>query len=160
MYLTSLIYPRPLDGDNNSIAIYDCGPYEYANKESDTDSDTMNDAWEANYMLDPIDATDAELDDDGDLYSNMEEFIMDTDPHDSNAYLRVDATLSTHPYGVSFESSSNRQYCMEYTEALTSGTWVPVDGKTNVQGTGTLLSVTDTNTIDTIRSYRLKALRP
>ncbi len=46
----------------------------------DTDGDGMHDIWEANYQLDPDDASDAANDDDGDGYSNIEEFRAGTIP--------------------------------------------------------------------------------
>lgn len=46
----------------------------------DSDSDGMPDAWEISYGLNPIDATDADLDGDTDGYSNLLEFKNLTDP--------------------------------------------------------------------------------
>ena len=47
---------------------------------TDTDGDGMYDAWELNNGLDPDDADDASLNDDGDGYTNLEEFNDRTDP--------------------------------------------------------------------------------
>ena len=48
---------------------------------TDTDRDGMSDAWELNNRLDPADADDAQHDNDGDGYSNLEEFKVRTDPN-------------------------------------------------------------------------------
>ncbi len=45
----------------------------------DSDDDEMNDGWEADHSLDPL-ADDAGEDPDNDGYTNLEEFIADTDP--------------------------------------------------------------------------------
>ncbi|GAA5525482.1 hypothetical protein Maes01_02052 [Microbulbifer aestuariivivens] len=48
--------------------------------DTDDDNDGMPDVWESQYGLDPISATDATLDLDGDALSNLEEFQVGTDP--------------------------------------------------------------------------------
>ncbi|MBQ6137936.1 MAG: hypothetical protein IJI73_11270 [Kiritimatiellae bacterium] len=47
---------------------------------SDSDSDGMPDWWEALYGLDPADPADAALDADGDVITNLAEFLAGTDP--------------------------------------------------------------------------------
>lgn len=55
---------------------------------ADCDGDGMPDDWELRYGLDPTDPSDANLDSDGDGYTNIEEFLNGTNPlspvHDSN----------------------------------------------------------------------------
>ena len=48
----------------------------------DRDRDGMPDAWEKTRGLNPADATDAAKDRDGDGYTNIEEFLNDTDPNE------------------------------------------------------------------------------
>ena len=52
----------------------------------DDDSDGMNDEWELSFGLDPSDASDANLDADGDSASNLDEYNANTDPTDPNDY--------------------------------------------------------------------------
>lgn len=46
----------------------------------DSDGDGLPDAWEELYGLDPTDFSDAQLDNDNDLLTNLQEFEMGTDP--------------------------------------------------------------------------------
>ena len=46
----------------------------------DSDGDQILDGFEVQYGLDPLDATDADLDTDGDGYDNLVEFFADSDP--------------------------------------------------------------------------------
>jgi len=55
------------------------------NADSDDDNDGMPDTWETENGLNPLDATDASLDPDGDGLTNLEEYEGDTDPNVSDA---------------------------------------------------------------------------
>jgi len=46
----------------------------------DSDHDGMPDAWESQYGLNPLDASDAAFDADSDRYTNLEEFLNSTNP--------------------------------------------------------------------------------
>ena len=76
------------DGDNlndsDEIYIYGTSPVQ-----ADTDSDEMRDDFEIQYGLDPFDPLDATLDLDGDGSSNLEEFLVGTDPTDPEDYLKA-----------------------------------------------------------------------
>ncbi len=48
---------------------------------ADADKDGMADDWETLYGLDPADKADYNLDNDGDVYTNIEEFLNQTDPN-------------------------------------------------------------------------------
>ena len=66
------------DGLNDFIEIdfYGTSPLS-----ADSDSDGMTDSWEIENELDPNDSGDGALDNDGDGYTNFEEFLMMTDPN-------------------------------------------------------------------------------
>jgi len=53
---------------------------------ADTDKDGMPDDWERKYGLNPHSATDADLDKDGDDFTNLEEFRAKTDPMDKTSH--------------------------------------------------------------------------
>ncbi|MCF2859967.1 discoidin domain-containing protein [Pseudoalteromonas sp. SMS1] len=52
-------------------------------KRTDTDGDGMDDAWEVLHGLSPADPSDAHTDIDGDLATNLNEFLNNTDPTNS-----------------------------------------------------------------------------
>ncbi len=52
----------------------------------DSDDDGIPDYWEKRHSLDPDNATDALLDDDGDEYSNIDEYRLGTDPQDATSF--------------------------------------------------------------------------
>ena len=52
----------------------------------DSDGDTMPDQWEIAHKLNPQDANDADLDADGDGFTNVEEFQAKTDPNDPKSH--------------------------------------------------------------------------
>ena len=54
------------------------------NADTDDDNDGMPDTWETENGLNPLDATDATLDSDGDGLTNLQEYQRDTDPNVSD----------------------------------------------------------------------------
>ena len=52
------------------------------NADTDDDNDRMSDAYEEYYGLNPLDASDADQDADGDGYSNLEEYLNESNPID------------------------------------------------------------------------------
>ncbi|MFT5282092.1 MAG: hypothetical protein ACI94Z_000919 [Yoonia sp.] len=55
------------------------------NADTDDDNDTMPDTYEAQNNLNPLNASDAQLDNDNDGSSNLTEFQAGTDPNDANS---------------------------------------------------------------------------
>lgn len=54
--------------------------------DTDDDNDGMPDTWETDNELDPLDPTDAALDNDGDGTTNLQEYQEETDPNVSDAF--------------------------------------------------------------------------
>jgi hypothetical protein len=48
---------------------------KYSETGDDTDGDSIPDAWELRYGLDPLDPTDAAIDGDNDTYTNLQEYL-------------------------------------------------------------------------------------
>ena len=62
----------------------------------DADDDGIDNKWEMDYGLDPLDPADAALDNDGDGQNNLEEFTMGTDPNDANSRFRIISIVRTN----------------------------------------------------------------
>lgn len=66
----------------------------------DDDNDGMKDAWETSHRLNPLDATDATLDSDGDGFTNLEEQQQGTDPDIPDAETLQTPTFPSWVLGV------------------------------------------------------------
>ncbi|HNU53317.1 MAG TPA: right-handed parallel beta-helix repeat-containing protein [Verrucomicrobiota bacterium] len=86
--------PRPLDGDDDGVAIADRGAFEYLNPAADSDGDGMPDGWERDHGLDLI-VNDSALDPDGDGMTHAEEFVAGTDPRLRESLLQISVPPST-----------------------------------------------------------------
>ena len=69
-------------GDYDGDGLYNVNEYQRGTDPTnpDTDSDEMPDGWEVQYGLNPLDASDADVDSDGDGSTNLEEYLAGTDP--------------------------------------------------------------------------------
>ncbi|MDX1480668.1 MAG: S8 family serine peptidase [Woeseiaceae bacterium] len=80
---------RHLDPDTDGDGLGD-GEEVYQHMTSpllrDTDDDLLADKWEIDNGLDPLAPADAELDSDGDLFDNVEEFYGGTDPRSGQSF--------------------------------------------------------------------------
>jgi len=94
------------------------------NADTDDDEDGMPDDWEILYGFDPLDAADAAEDADGDLVSNLDEFLYGTNPRDNIAFGQIGHWSFDEGSGeIAGDSSGNN-----HTGYLVNGpTWV--DGR-------------------------------
>jgi len=88
----------------------------------DTDLDGMPDVWELANGLNPL-VDDANLDQDGDGFSNLQEYLAGTDPSDSRSFLRLDVTTGSGEVRLTFVAVAGRSYSVLYCDDLGSGTW-------------------------------------
>ena len=102
----------------------------------DDDNDMMPDVWELQYGLNPTNPADAGVSDDADSFSNLEEYISDTNPTNDLSFLKIDAFDSPINAIITFESSTGRVYDIESSTNLPGMIWSPVPGLSNFFGIG------------------------
>lgn len=93
---------------------------------TDADGDLMKDVWEFN-TFGSLTAATSISNADGDLYLDWEEYVMGTNPLDSQSYFSK--TLSSVGNGVieiTFYAFAGRTYTLEVSESLIPGDWVSV----------------------------------
>jgi hypothetical protein len=79
----------------------------------DADGDGMWDGWEARYHLQPNDASDAELDGDGDGHSSLQEFLAGTDPGRASSVTRISSVGITNGVRITVEGARGRSFVLE-----------------------------------------------
>jgi len=121
--------------------------------DGDSDGDGIPDPWEAAFGLDPT-VDDAALDDDGDGFSNGEEYQADTDPTDAAAYPVILCSKTPRGFSVGFPSSVNRVYDVQACTDLGSGNWT--DTVLGLPGTGSMIELFD-STAPPLQFYRVRA---
>lgn len=122
----------------------------------DQDGDGIPDYWEDDHFGGPTNAT-AWEDFDHDGFPTLDEYFANTDPKDSNAFLRIVGMTSSAPCRLSFTGSPERVYNVYYTTNLLRGSWS--DLGVSLPGEGGLVTVTDSNG-GPFRVYRVRVLPP
>jgi hypothetical protein len=106
--------------------------------------------------LDAGDREDASLDDDGDGFSSLEEYLAGTDPRDGRSFLRVESiSRAANISALRFIALSNRTYTVECCDSLPARAWSRVTDVTAAP-TNRLLDVLDSGSDGTRqRFYRI-----
>ena len=92
--------------------------------EQDKDLDGMEDEWERANGLDPNNPTDAAIDSDNDGLTNIEEFLLGTDPRSEASGLRIDRI--EHLPGeiaITFSAIAGRGYALQRRNELQQTEW-------------------------------------
>jgi hypothetical protein len=107
---------------------------------ADTDGDGIPDLWETAHGLNPNAAGDALTDDDGDGIANLQEYLANTDPHDSTSFLAVTELAADGPdLLLSFSTAHGKTYRLDGSSTSPNGPWtVLMDG---VAGTGDVVVI-------------------
>jgi len=98
-------------------------------------------------------------DTDGDGFTAGQEYIAGTDPTDSASALRI-VDIKMAPPQLTVLSATNRLYTIYGRPELAIGNWVPVSNQTDIPGTGSLLTLSDTNAPAADWFYRLSVRLP
>ncbi|HNX52740.1 MAG TPA: thrombospondin type 3 repeat-containing protein [Pontiellaceae bacterium] len=126
----------------------------------DQDVDLLPDWWEKTYTNSAT-AMSASDDNDGDGFSNLQEYTADTNPTNAASFFEISGFLASANQTVYFTGSTGRQYQVFYTTndlASTDLVWIAANTNT-VWGFGTNSSITVTNTADKA-FYRLRVTAP
>ena len=135
----------------------------YAAADDDSNDDGIPDSWELQWGI-PVGDLVAGADDDSDGFSNLKEYIANTNPRGSNEFLVLDSPIFTGAVvSLNFESSSNRNYFVWYTDSMhpVLSQWQLATPLTDpIEGTGQTNQFTDTIPNQTGRFYRLEVKIP
>ncbi len=155
-----------LDGNPRVVNwIPDMGAYEYQGiVNPDTDGDGIPNAWEGPHGLNPAVSNAPTANADGDSHTDWQEYVADTHPTNALDYLRLlDIRGEPSPaMTVSFTSSTNRFYMLQYSTNLVSEVWTNVPGQDPRLGVGGIDYMQDTNAPPEApaRFYRIEATLP
>lgn len=126
---------------------------------ADLDRDDIPDEWEERHGTAAM-FCGGTNDCDNDGFTDIQEYIADTNPDDTGSVFRIAALFPTNSFGITFQSSTGRVYSLSGCAALESGSWSPVSGQTNVPGDiSGVTTLTDTN--DTLaKAFRVGVSLP
>jgi hypothetical protein len=124
----------------------------------DDDSDGIDDIWER-LIAGNINILGLNNDEDGDGYSDVDEYLSDTDAMDTTDHFRIlsyTPNASNSNTDIEFTSSASRCYQLFYKDDLGAANWTAVfNDKFNGQPVSTLLSNVDTNYPNTTQRFWL-----
>lgn len=111
-------------------------------KGTDTDGDGIPDWWERAHGLNFTNSTDATTDDDGDGFTNLQEYLAGTDPANPASALKITAIdIIGTDNRVTFNSVADKKYDVERTPTLQPISWGAVTQ--GVAGTGAAIQIID-----------------
>src|SRR5262249_50866408 len=115
------------------------------------------DSWELANQLDPNIATGddgASGDPDGDGFTNLQEFLSGTDPHNAASYLKIETITTGSPTVIHFLAAPGKTYSIQYADDPYGDEWKKL-ADVPAQSVATEVQVPDPNPSATGRFYRL-----
>lgn len=133
----------------------------YAEADDDSNDDGIPDSYELQWGL-PVGSLAATSNNDTDAYSNLEEYLANTDPTDGDDFLALDSMASTsNHFALGFTTRSNRNYFVWYSDLMVPSQWQLANPITDpIEGTGQTNQFIDTAPNPTSRFYRLEVKMP
>jgi hypothetical protein len=128
---------------------------------ADTDGDSIPDAWEVEYGLDPVGVSNDEVDSDNDGMTDADEYVADTNPTNAASFFEMSGFVVSTNQTITFNGSTAREYQLFYTTndlAATNLSWTATQSDL-IWGTGTNTSISVTNPADNA-FYRLRVTLP
>lgn len=130
----TLAYPLVSDSGNYNVLITNSSGFAISTTVTltvtftDSDGDGIQNIWENQNGLNSASGADALLDNDGDGFSNLAEFLASTDPRDPNnrPLLTVTPAVPGPGFNLSFTRKAGRPYSIQKRDSLTSGDWVTI----------------------------------
>jgi hypothetical protein len=128
------------------------------NCQNDWDADGLPDDWELANGFSPYSGAGdngANGDPDHDGFTNIQEFLAGTDPHNAASYLKIDSiSRSIGTTALRFTAIAGRTYTLQYRTNIFSGAWQRL---TDIapSPTNTLIQVNDPSPASAARFYRL-----
>ena len=132
-------------------------------RDPDDDNDRIPDDWETAHALNPTNAADGPRDNDGDGFTNAEEYECDTNPQDSADYLRVtreEVLAGAAGRRLHFPTRATRRYTVQTTTDLRHGPWTDVPALTDLPGIDGVMQAVHPGRSDPARHYRIRAGTP
>ncbi|TAG08965.1 MAG: right-handed parallel beta-helix repeat-containing protein [Verrucomicrobia bacterium] len=127
--------------------------------EADDDNDGMPNAWETTFELNPISAADAADDSDGDGFTNLQEYLSDTDPKAPTSRFSVATTeLLGNIARITWDSRPGMVYYIESSTTLIGGSWTVISSAPIVANS--LAAQWDAPATQDRQFYRVRAFRP
>jgi hypothetical protein len=154
---------RSADNDNDGLPNYLEYQYLTNPNDADTDHDGLPDKWEIDHGLSPISTSGMhgpDADPDGDGFTNLQEYIADTNPTNPNSYLRI-TSAQVNSNGVAIYWSGGTQ-ARQYVQraVILSGTNAWTNLRTNEPPTSVTDSYQDAFLTNAASFYRIQAERP
>ena len=125
----------------------------------DTDGDGLPDDWEVANGLNPNSAfgdDGANGDPDGDRFTNLQEYLAGTDPHNAQSCLKIDSiTPGLGIMTLRYTAISNRTYTLQYRTDLSTGAWQKLSDAGPFTITSTVQANDTFSPTNSARFYRL-----
>lgn len=142
-----------------SVPAYETWATNVMNPTGDLDGDGIPNYWEQQYGT--TTGLTVSADNDGDDFTNFEEYLADTDPTNAASFFEMSGFMASAVQTVYFTGSTARQYQVFYTTndlAATNVVWIAAHTN-KIAGTGVNSAITVTNTQEKA-FYRLRVTQP